>query len=136
MTSRQVAEQFVARLQSVVDQHEISWRPVSFDPDLFDIEVTHGDWSLIVSLDKPGETARIHLDDYVIEGITSTEAIEFVAALIAGRAHVRVSKTPIIGRSVHLEVDLGPSRRLSERRRWGSGLAGWEQRLLVPDATA
>jgi hypothetical protein len=75
------------------------------------------------------EFIRLLLDDYVIEELSPPEALRFIAASVADRALVRVSKGKILGRFVKLDVDLG-SRRFSTQRQWGSGLAGWEQRLL------
>jgi hypothetical protein len=130
--AREVAADFVELLKAIVDEDEIRLYSVRFDADLYDIEVTHDAWGITLSLDGRGESFRLLLDDYVIDGLSPSEALGFIAALAAGRALVRVSKVPIFGRSVNLDVDLGSSRRLSTRRRWGSGLASWEQRLLEP----
>ena len=135
MSSRDVAEGFVESLKTIIDADKIRMHPVSFDADLYDVEVMHDAWEMTVSLDPRGEFSRLLLDDYVIE-ISSSEAFEFIAALVAGRAIVRVSKVPILGRRVDLDVDVGSSRRVSVRRRWGSGLASWEQRLLEPHVGA
>ena len=106
--------------------------PLSFDATLYDIEITHDAWGITLSLDRRGESVRVLLDpDYVIEELAPPEALEFIAALVADRASVRVSKVPIVGMFVDLDVDLG-SRHFSTRRRWGSGLASWEHRLLEP----
>ena len=134
MSSREVAADFAERLKAIVDEHEIRMHSVRFDADLYDIEVEHDDWGMTVCLDKRGESLRLLLDDYVIEELSPSEALEFIAALVAGRALVRVSKLPIFERSVNLDVDLGASQRFSTQRGWGSGLASWEQRLLEPSA--
>ena len=84
---------------------------------------------MTLSLDKRGESFGLLLDDYVIDRLSESEALAFVAALTAGRAVMRVSIVPIFGRIVSLDVELGSSRS-SIRRNWGSGLADWEQRLL------
>ena len=133
MSSREVAADFVERLKAIVDDDEIRLHLVKFFPDfpdLYDVEVTHDDWGMTLSLDQRGESLRLLLDDYVIEELSPPEVLEFIAALVAGRALVRVSKRRIFGRFVNLDVDLSSSRRFSTQRRWGSGLAGWEQRLL------
>jgi hypothetical protein len=133
MSSKEVAEAFVESLKAIIVEDKIRMYPVSFDANLYDIEIRHDAWGIMLSLDGRGESFRVLLDDYYeIDGLSPPEAIEFIAALVAGRALVRVSKVPIFGRSVNLDVDLGSSRRLSTRRRWGSGLASWEQRLLEP----
>jgi hypothetical protein len=133
MSSKEVAEAFVESLKAIIVEDKIRMYPVSFDANLYDIEITHDAWGITLSLDGRGESFRVLLDDYYeIDGLSPPEAIEFIAALVAGRALVRVSKVPIFGRSVNLDVDLGSSRRLSTRRRWGSGLASWEQRMLEP----
>jgi hypothetical protein len=132
MSSREVAEAFVESLKAIIDEDKIRMYPVSFDANLYDIEITHDAWGITLSLDGRGESFRLLLDNYVIDGLSPSEALGFIAALVAGRALVRVSKVPIFGTSVNLDVDLGSSRRLSTRRRWGSGLASWEQRLLEP----
>jgi len=133
MSSREAAEAFVESLRALIDADKIRMYPLSFDANLYDIEVTHDAWKITVSLDPRGEFARLLLDDYVIE-VSASEALEFIAALAAGRAAVRISKAPILGRFVNLDVDLRSSRRLSTQRKWGSGLANWEQRLLEPRA--
>ena len=130
MSSREVAADFVERLKPIIDEDRIRMYPVSFDANLYDIEITHDAWGITLSLDRRGELIRLLLDDYVIEELSPPEALEFIAALVAGRALVRVSKRRIFGRFVNLDVDLSSSRRFSTQRRWGSGLAGWEQRLL------
>ena len=130
MSSRDVAAHFVERLKAIIDEGKIRMYPLSFDANLYDIEVTHDAWGMTLSLDRRGELIRLLLDDYEIEDLSPPEALEFIAALVAGRALVRVSKVPIFGRFVNLDVDLGSSRRFSTGRRWGSGLASWEQRLL------
>ena len=129
MSSREVTADFVERLKAIIDEDRIRMYPLSFDANLYDIEITHDAWGMFLSLDPRGEFIRLFLDDYVIEELSPPEALGFIAALVAGRALVRVSKVPIFGRFVNLDVDLG-SRRFSTGRRWGSGLAGWEQRLL------
>lgn len=121
-------------MKAIVDADEIRLYSVSFDADLYDIEVTHDTWGITLSLDKRGETLRLLLDDYVIEGLSPSETLEFIATLVADRAVVRVSRVPIFGKYVDLDVDLASSRRISTRRRWGSGLANWEERLLEPKA--
>ena len=131
MNSREAALDFVQRLKAIVDWDEMRLHSVSFDADLYDIELTHGAWGMTVSLDKQGKHCRLLLDpDYRIEELTPSEALEFIAALVADRALVRVSKAPIFGKYVDLDVHLGSSRRFSTRRGWGSGLTGWEDRLL------
>jgi hypothetical protein len=133
MNSREAAVDFVERLKAIVDDDEIRLHLVKFFPefpDLYDVEVTHDDWGMTLSLDQQGETLRLLLDGYVIEKFSPPEVLEFIAALVAGRALVRVTKVPIFGRFVNLDVDLGSSRPFSTRRRWGSGLASWEHRLL------
>jgi hypothetical protein len=130
MSSREVAADFVERLKAIIDEDKIRMYPVSFDTNIYDIEITHDDWWLVLSLDRRGEFIRLLLDDYVIEELSPPAALEFIAALVAGRARVRVTKVPIFGRFVNLDVDLGSSRRFSTRRQWGSGLTSWEQRLL------
>ena len=55
MNSREVAEDFVQRLKAIVDWDEIRLHSVSFDADLYDIQLTHGAWGMIVSLDKLGK---------------------------------------------------------------------------------
>jgi len=134
MSSREVAEGFVERLKGVVGENNIRLHSVRSDAHMYDVEVAHGDWEMTVCLDPRGESARLLLDDYVIDGLSPSEVLGFIVALVARRAHVRVSKAPVFGRSVQLDVDLGSSRHVSERRRWGSGLASWEQRLLEPEA--
>jgi hypothetical protein len=124
-----VARDFVAQLKTIVPEDEIRLHPVRFDPDLYDINVEHDGWGITLSLDKRGESFGLLLDDYVIDRLSESEALAFIAALTAGRAVVRVSTVPIFGRIVSLEVELGSSR-LSIRRNWGSGLADWERRLL------
>jgi hypothetical protein len=131
MSSREVAADFVERLKAIIDEDRIRMYPLSFNANLYDIEITHDAWGITLSLDRRGELIRLLLDDYVIEELSPPEALEFIAALDAGRALVRVSKLPIFGRFVNLDVDLG-SRRFSTQRRWGSGLASWEHRLLEP----
>ena len=136
MSSREAAVDFVERLKAIVDGDKIRMYPVSFDANLYDIEITHDAWGIILSLDGRGESFRVLLDYYdEIDGLSPPDALEFIAALVAGRALVRVSKVPIFGRFVNLDVDLGSSRHLSTRRRWASGLASWEQRLQEPYAT-
>jgi len=131
MSSREVAADFVERLKAIIDEGRIRMYPLSFDANLYDIEITHDAWGITLSFDRRGESTRVLLDpDYEIEGLSPPEALEFIAALAAGRAIVRVSKVPIFGRFVDLDVDLASSRRISTRRGLGSGLAGWEQRLL------
>jgi hypothetical protein len=133
MSSREAAEAFVESLKALFDTDKIRMYPVSFDANLFDIDVRHNAWGITLSLDGRGESFRALLDDYSeIDGLSAPEALEFIAALIAGRAVVRVSKVPPFGRLVNLEVDLSSSRRLSAQRRWGSGLASWEETLLHP----
>jgi hypothetical protein len=131
MSSREVAADFVERLKAIIDEDRIRIYPLSFDANLHDIEITHDAWGMTLSLDRRGEFIRLLLDDYVVEELSPPEALEFIAALVAGRARVRVSKLPIFGRLVNLDVDLG-SRRFSTQRRWGSGLASWEHRLQEP----
>ena len=131
MSSREVAADFVERLKAIIDEDKIRIYPLSFDANLYDIEITHDAWGMTLSLDSRGEFIRLLLDDYVIEELSPPEALEFIAALVAGQVRVRVSKLAIFGRLVNLDVDLG-SRRFSTRRRWGSGLASWEYRLLEP----
>jgi hypothetical protein len=130
MNSREAAIEFVGQLKTIVPEDEIRLHAVRFDADLYDIDVEHGEWAITVSLDKQGESFRVLLDAYVIDGLSASDVLAFIAALKEGRAVVRVSTVPILGRSVSLDLELGASRRVSTRRKWGSGLADWEQRLL------
>jgi hypothetical protein len=134
VSSRKAVEDFVERLKAVAGG-EVELRAVRFASDLYDIEVTHEALGMTVCLGNGGETLRLLVDpDYVIEGLSPPETLEFVAALVAGRAIVRVSEMRIFGKVVDIDVELGPSRHLTARRNWGSGLASWERQLLEQDS--
>jgi hypothetical protein len=95
MSSKEVADAFVESLKAIIDGDRIRVYPVRFDANLYDIEVTSVAWSMTLSLDGRGESFRLLPDDYLeIDGLSPPEALEFIAALLAGRALVRVSKGP------------------------------------------
>src|SRR5579872_2080330 len=102
MSSREVAADLVERLKAIFGEDEIRLHSARFNANLFDVEVAHGDWGMTVCLDPRGKKARLLLDDYVIDGLSPSESLGFISALVGGRARVRVSKVPIFGRSVNL----------------------------------
>lgn len=114
--AREAAAGFADKLRLIIPTEEIRLHGMKFDADLFDVEVEHNGWGITVSFDKRGKSLRLLLDDYVIENLTEKDALSFIDALAAGRAKVRVSKVPVFGKTVRLE--------LQRVRRSGSQHAG------------
>lgn len=133
--AREAAAGFADKLRLIIPTEEIRLHGMKFDADLFDVEVEHNGWGITVSFDKRGKSLRLLLDDYVIENLTEKDALSFIDALAAGRAKVRVSKVPVFGKTVRLELQARSSQRFSTRRRWGPGLADWERSLLASNAS-
>ena len=64
MSTREVAADFVERLKAIIDEDKIRMYPVSFDANLYDIEITHDAWGITLSLDGRGESFRLLLGQW------------------------------------------------------------------------
>jgi hypothetical protein len=85
LSSREAAERFAQELETIVDKGAIHVHPVSYNADLYDIDVSHDALGMTLCFDIPGETVRIILDDDVVDGLSPSEAFEYITALAAGQ---------------------------------------------------
>lgn len=132
MNSSDAARNLVAQLRSMIGEINITLHRVRFAPDLYDVHVSYDDWTLILSLSREADSVRLILDDYVVDNLVRSAAIDFIRALVDGKATVRIAGSRLLGKYVVLSTDATPGLTLTRRLR--SGLADWEARLQRPSA--